>query len=106
VVGGGGYLLAGLFRVNRSFQTFRKTLENPKIFRKLSAKTTPGRQRGNPRTVGIDSVEARENTHFQEKSKGAIFPFRTAWIWPRPSGRRYLGAPPVPVNHRLRTDEN
>jgi hypothetical protein len=29
------------------------------------AKTTPGRQRGNPRTVGSDSIEARENTHLR-----------------------------------------
>jgi hypothetical protein len=29
VVGGGGYLLAGLFRVNRSFQTFPPHPENP-----------------------------------------------------------------------------
>src|SRR5665213_1070265 len=35
VVGGGGYLLAGLFGVNRSFQTFRKALENPKVSQKI-----------------------------------------------------------------------
>ena len=101
VVGGGGYLLAGLFRVNRSFQTFLPHLESPEGLPKNSAKTTPGRQRGNPRTVGSDSIEARENIHFREKSKGVVAPFRTAWNWPRPSGRRYLGVGPCPVNRRL-----
>src|SRR5437879_4834740 len=51
VVGGGGYLLAGLFGVNRSFQTFPSHPESPEGLPENGAKTTPGRQRGNPRTV-------------------------------------------------------
>ena len=78
VVGGGGYLLADLFGVNRSFQTFPSHPEIPEGLPENGAKTTPGRQRGNPRTVGSDSIEARENIHFREKSKGGIRPFRTA----------------------------
>ena len=101
VAGGGGYLLAGPFSVNRSFQTFPPHPGNLSRLPKNSAKTTPGRQRGNPRTVGSDSIEARENIHFREKSKGDIPPFRAAWNWPRPSGRRYLGVAPSPVNRRL-----
>ena len=38
VAGGGGYLLAGLFSVNRSFQTFRKTLKVPKVSQKKAQK--------------------------------------------------------------------
>ena len=66
------------------------------------AKTTPGRQRGNPRTVGSDSIEARENTHLRWKSKRLVGPRQTVRSWPRPSGRRYLGAGLAPVNHSLR----
>jgi hypothetical protein len=83
------------------FSDLPQNSEKPEGVSEKSAKTTPGRRRGNPLTVGSDSVEARENTHFREKSKGGIFPFRTAWNWPRPSGRRYLGAAPCPVNRRL-----
>ena len=101
MVGGGGCLVADLFGVNRSFRTFASNPEIPEGLPENGAKTTPGRQRGNPRTVGSDSIEARENTHFREESKGVVTRFRTAWNWPRPSGRRYLGAGPVPVNRRL-----
>jgi len=34
VVGGGGYLVAGPFRVNRSFRTFSRRPGNPEIWRK------------------------------------------------------------------------
>jgi hypothetical protein len=70
VSGGGGYLVAGLLGVNRSFRTFAPHPEIPEGLPENGAKTTPGRQRGNPRTVGSDSIEARENIHSQEKSKG------------------------------------
>src|SRR5579859_264116 len=101
VVGGGGYLLAGLFSVNRSFQTFPPHPGNLSRSPKNGAKTTPGRQRGNPRTVGSDSIEARENTHLRWKSKRLVGPRQTVRNWPRPSGRRYLGVGPSPVNRRL-----
>ena len=101
MVGGGGCLVAGLSGVNRSFRTFAPHPEIPEGLPENGAKTTPGRQRGNPRTVGSDSIEARENIHSQEKSKGLVGPFQTTWDWPRPSGRRYLGGSPAPVNHRL-----
>ena len=62
--------MADLFGVNRSFRTFAPHPEIPEGLPENGAKTTPGRQRGNPRTVGSDSIEARENIHFQGKSKG------------------------------------
>jgi hypothetical protein len=102
VVGGGGYLLAGLFGVNRSFQTFAPHPDRSGKRRKNHT----GPPRGNPHTVGSDSIEARENIHSQEKSKGLVGPFQTPWDWPRPSGRRYLGGPLAPVNHRLSAERN
>ena len=84
VVGGGGYLVAGLFGVNRSFQTFPP---NPDRSGK-SAKTTPGRQRGNPRTVGSDSIEAAELSDFGSKRKGFLEASVSAPKRRRPSGRR------------------
>src|SRR6185312_1584573 len=74
VAGGGGYLGAGLMGVNRSFRTSAPPSGSHDELLRNSAKTTPGRQRGNPRTVGSDSIEARENIHFREKSKGGSRP--------------------------------
>ena len=42
VVGGGGYLVTGLFRVNRPFQAFCRAPDFPKKPRNLTAKTTAG----------------------------------------------------------------
>ena len=104
MVGGGGCLVADLFGVNRSFRTFEPHSEIPGGLSENGAKTTPGRQRGNPRTVGSDSIEARENTHLRWKSKRLVGPRQTVRSWPRPSGRRYLGVGPFPVNRRLWTE--
>jgi hypothetical protein len=86
VVGGGGYLVAGLLGVNRSFRTFASHPEIPGGLPENGAKTTPGRQRGNPRTVGSDSIEARENIHFREKSKGVIAPSKPPGTGPARAG--------------------
>jgi len=61
VVGGGGYLVADLFRVNRSFRTFWPTL----VSQNLGRKNRDGPPRGFPHGVRSDSTEARENTQFE-----------------------------------------
>src|SRR3546814_16730594 len=66
VGGGGGYLVAGLFGVNRSFRTFSPDPGNSGIWRK----NRPGPPRGHPHTVGDDSIEARENSRIREENKG------------------------------------
>ena len=68
VVGGGGYLVTGLFRVNRPFQAFRDGPDFPKKSRNLAAKIAAGR-RGASLKVRRDSIEAREHTHFEPKIK-------------------------------------
>ena len=77
VVGGGGYLLTGLFRVNRSFQTFLRAPVSREIAslvsQDLTAKITAGR-RGASLQVRDDSIEARENTHFEPNIKRFLAP--------------------------------
>ena len=86
MVGGGGCLVAGLFGVNRSFRTFPPNPEIPEGLPENGAKTTPGRQRGNPRTVGSDSIEARENTHLRQKSKRLFGPRHPSGVGPARAG--------------------
>ena len=74
VVGGGGYLLTGLFSVNRSFQTILR----PPSCLEIGHKNRRGR-RGASLKVRSDSIEAREHTHFEPKIKrlvSAPSPFR------------------------------
>jgi hypothetical protein len=71
VAGGGGYLLAGLFRVNRSFQTFLPRPGSPVELPKFGAKITAG-LRGTTPKRGSDSIGARENTHPLAKSKRKV----------------------------------
>ena len=61
VVGGGGYLVAGLFRVNRSFRTFSRRPGYPGIWPQKSLRAAEGL----PSCVRSDSTEARENTQFE-----------------------------------------
>ena len=68
VVGGGGYLVTGLFRVNRPFQAFCGSSRTPKDVWNLAAKTAAGCRGASPK-VRDDSIEARENTHLREKIK-------------------------------------
>jgi hypothetical protein len=57
VVGGGGYLLTGLFRVNRSFQTFLRAPVSREIAslvsQDLTAKITAGRRGASLKSVTI-----------------------------------------------------
>ena len=66
VVGGGGYLVADLFGVNRSFRTFSPNPGSPGIWRK----NRTGPPRGNPHTVGSDSIEAREPSDRRRENQG------------------------------------
>jgi hypothetical protein len=70
VVGGGGYLLTGLDGVNRPFLAFATFPRTPD----LTAKITSGRPGGFPRKSGSDSIEARENTHFEPNFKRFLAP--------------------------------
>jgi hypothetical protein len=67
VVGGGGYLLTGIFRVNRSFQTF---LRGPG-FPGFDRKNHRGPPRGFPQ-VRDDSIEGWEHTHLEPKIKHLV----------------------------------
>ena len=103
VVGGGGYLLAGLFGVNRSFRTFTP---HPGSLRKTAQK--PHRAARGATLVQSVAIRLRlgKISISGRKARGVFAPFRTAWNWPRPSGRRYLGVGPCPVNHRLGAERN
>ena len=84
-VGGGGYLVTGLFRVNRPFDGFCGAPGIPGIW----PQKPPRAAEGLPSPVRSDSIEARENTHLREKIKG----LSTGFIFvsrerPRPERRR------------------
>jgi hypothetical protein len=70
VVGGGGYLVADLFGVNRSFRTFPPSPGHPEFWRK----NRTGPPRGNPHTVGSESIEGAELSDFDVKRKGFLEP--------------------------------
>ena len=63
--GGGGYLVAPNFRVNRPFPAFRFA---PKPRNKTQKSL--GAAEGLPSPVRSDSIEAREHIHLAEKIKG------------------------------------
>jgi hypothetical protein len=93
VVGGGGYLVASVFRVNRPFPAFLPTRENPNF----GEKNAPGRRGACPHTVLRDSIEGREDIHPRDENQG---PFRP---WPHLLGRPdrgggYLCGPSDRVN--------
>jgi hypothetical protein len=82
VAGGGGYLVADLFGVNRSFRTFLPRSGSSGIWRKVRI----GPPRGNPHTVGSDSIEARENSQIEEEIKGFLGPLRPLRFGPARAG--------------------
>ena len=96
VVGGGGYLVADLFGVNRSFRTLparRRKLRN------WAQKPFRGRRGASLITVRSDSIEARENTHLLEKIKGLIWPpSLSPESGPARAGGGYLVGAPEGVN--------
>ena len=83
VVGGGGYLVTGLFRVNRPFQAFCDSPGFPRKPRNLAAKIAAGR-RGASLKVRRDSIEAREHTRQREKGKSEFRPHQSLSSEPRP----------------------
>src|SRR6185503_3361677 len=102
VAGGGGYLVAGLIGVNRSFRTFpprpgghggsRKTAQKP---HRAARGATLVQSVTIRLRLGKISISGRI-------ARGVLAPFRTAWNWPRPSGRRYLRGALAGVNAGLR----
>ena len=87
VGGGGGYLLTGLFRVNRSFQTFLRAPVSREISSLVSQKFDRKNRLGPPRgfpQVRDDSIEGWEHTHLEPKIKrlvGGVSRFR--WVCAR-----------------------
>jgi hypothetical protein len=94
VGGGGGYLVAGLFRVNRSFQTFPRHPGSSGIRRKNHT----GPPRGNPHTVGSDSIEARENSQFEEEIKVFLNTLGLLQLGARPEREAAIYWAPLPVS--------
>ncbi|WP_165842748.1 hypothetical protein, partial [Phenylobacterium deserti] len=64
VVGGGGYLVAGLFTVNRLFRTFCDNFGSSDFGANIAA----GR-RGVAPKIRSDSIEVREDIHLEKESK-------------------------------------
>src|ERR1700757_2000920 len=80
VAGGGGVLVASVFRVNRPFQAFCSAPAKPGLERK----NHPGPAEGLPSQVRSDSIEVRECSQTAPLNQVACEPLETALRRPRP----------------------
>jgi len=69
-VGGGGYLVAPYFRVNRTFEAFFRS----RPWGETRKKNPPGRPRGFPQKVQTDSTELRNLIEALQKCKAEVRP--------------------------------
>jgi hypothetical protein len=98
-VGGGGYLVTGLPRVNRPFEAFAGRPGCPGFW----PQKPPRAAEGLPSHVRSDSIEARENTHLREKIKClSAARFSSRIRAPTRAGGGYLVAVPSLVNRLFR----
>ena len=98
MVGGGGYLVAGLFRVNRSFRTFSHHRTT-----RIKAQKSLRAAEGLPSSVRRDSIEERDPTDHRGENQGT---FKSLGRLARRGGSRrraaYLVAVLLRVNRLFR----
>ena len=102
-VGGGGYLVASVFRVNRLFRAFFSPPEVPVLKSvpdgrgRIRAQKSLRAAEGLPSLVRSDSIEGSEAIHARRKNQGLFEPLAFVAA-PFPTGERRLYGPPFPVS--------